>query len=78
MHACRKKRMREPSDPDQVLFRPCTRPASSGTPMTGRAVNEVIRCRAAQAGFTPAQIALLGAHSLWAGFECERPGGSAT
>ena len=39
--------------------------------MTGHAVNEMIRRRAEQAGFTPAQIALLGGHSLRAGFVTE-------
>jgi integrase len=39
--------------------------------MTGHAVNEMIRRRATQAGFTPAQTLLLGGHSLRAGFVTE-------
>jgi integrase len=39
--------------------------------MSGDAVNEMIRRRAEQAGFTAAQIALLGGHSLRAGFVTE-------
>jgi integrase len=39
--------------------------------MTGHAVNEMIRRRARAAGFTAAQIALLGGHSLRAGFVTE-------
>ena len=52
--------------------RRCTRPARSATgAMTGHAVNEMIRRRAAAAGFTPAQTLLLGGHSLRAGFVTE-------
>jgi len=39
--------------------------------MTGHAVNEMIQRRAEQAGFTAAQIALMGGHSLRAGFVTE-------
>ena len=39
--------------------------------MTGQAVNRIIHRRAEQAGFTPAQIALLGGHSLRSGFVTE-------
>jgi integrase len=39
--------------------------------MTGHAVNEMICRRAQAAGFTPAQTALLGGHSLRAGFVTE-------
>ena len=40
-------------------------------PMTGHAVNEMIRRRADQAGFTPAQTQRLGGHSLRSGFVTE-------
>ena len=43
----------------------------STKPMTGHAVNEMIRRRAAQAGFTPAQTQRLGGHSLRSGFVTE-------
>ena len=39
--------------------------------MSGDAVNEMIRRRADQAGFTPAQTQLLGGHSLRSGFVTE-------
>ena len=39
--------------------------------MTRHAVNEMIRHRAGQAGFTPAQSAPLGGHSLRSGFVTE-------
>ena len=39
--------------------------------MTGHAVNEMIKRRAAQAGFNPNRIAALGGHSLRAGFVTE-------
>ncbi len=39
--------------------------------MTGHAVNEMIRRRADQAGFTPAQTQRLGGHSLRSGFVTE-------
>ena len=39
--------------------------------MTGHAVNEMIKGRAAAAGFTRRRIALLGGHSLRAGFVTE-------
>jgi integrase len=39
--------------------------------MTGHAINEMIRRRAAAAGFTAAQVARLGGHSLRAGFVTE-------
>jgi integrase len=45
--------------------------AIGSTAMTGRAINEMIRRRAAAAGFTAAQVARLGGHSLRAGFVTE-------
>ena len=39
--------------------------------MTGHAINEMIRRRAAAAGFTAAQVDTLGGHSLRAGFVTE-------
>jgi site-specific recombinase XerD len=45
--------------------------AIGSTAMTGHAVNEMIRRRAEQAAFTPAQTALLAGHSLRAGFVTE-------
>ena len=39
--------------------------------MTGHAVNEMIKRRADQAGFTPAQTQLMGGHSLRSGFVTE-------
>ena len=52
--------------------RRCTRPGPSAPgPMTGHAVNEMIRRRADQAGFTPAQTQQLGGHSLRSGFVTE-------
>ena len=39
--------------------------------MTGHAINRMVRRRAGQAGFTPAQTQLLGGHSLRSGFGTE-------
>jgi site-specific recombinase XerD len=72
LHVCRTIRVPAPVDPGRVLF-----PSVHATgvirdrAMTGHAVNEMIRRRAAQAGFTPVQTALLGGHSLRAGFVTE-------
>ena len=72
LHVCRTIRVPEPVDPGRVLF-----PSVHATgvirdrAMTGHAVNEMIRRRAQQAGFTPAQTALLGGHSLRSGFVTE-------
>jgi integrase len=72
LHVCRTIRVPEPTDPGRVLF-----PSVHATgairdrPMTGHAVNEMIRRRAQAAGFTTAQTALLGGHSLRAGFVTE-------
>jgi integrase len=40
-------------------------------PVTGHAIREIIRRRADEAGYTPAQIQRLGGHSLRAGFVTE-------
>lgn len=59
----------DPADPGRALF-----PAVHKTgviyraPMTGHAVNHMLARRAAAAGFTPAQVARLGGHSLRSGF----------
>jgi hypothetical protein len=72
LHVCRTTRVPAPVDPQRVLF-----PSVHATgvirdrAMTGHAVNEMIRRRAQAAGFTPAQTALLGGHSLRAGFVTE-------
>ena len=71
-HVCHTAGVAEPTDPHRVLF-----PSVHATgairdrAMTGHAVNEMMKRRAAAAGFTPAQTALLGAHSLRAGFVTE-------
>jgi len=71
-HCCRGARFAEPADPDRALF-PSVHAtgAIGGTAMTGHAINEMIRRRAAAAGFTAAQVARLGGHSLRAGFVTE-------
>jgi site-specific recombinase XerD len=72
LHVCRTIRIPEPAKTERVLF-----PSVHATgvvrdrAMTGHAVNEMIRRRAKAAGFTPAQTALLGGHSLRAGFVTE-------
>jgi integrase len=51
------------------LFRTVHRTGALGDgPLTGAAVHHVVRRRAAQAGFGPALVALLGGHSLRVGF----------
>ena len=72
LHVCRTTRLPEPADPGRALFPTVHKTGAIGAAaMTGDAVNEMIRRRAEQAGFTPAQIALLGGHSLRAGFVTE-------
>jgi integrase len=71
-HCCRTTRLLEPADPGRALFPTVHKTGAIGVAaMTGHAVNEMIRRRAEQAGFTPAQIALLGGHSLRSGFVTE-------
>ena len=58
--------------PGRVLFPAVHKTGSIGAkPMTGHAVNEMIKRRADQAGFGPAQTQHLGGHSLRAGFVTE-------
>ena len=72
LHCCRSTRLPEPADPERVLFPSVHKGgAIGGKPMTGHAVNEMIRRRADQAGFTPAQTQRLGGHSLRSGFVTE-------
>ena len=72
LHVCRTGRLPDPADPDRVLFPSVHATGGIGRkPMTGHAVNEMIRRRAAAAGFTPAQTQLLGGHSLRSGFVTE-------
>jgi site-specific recombinase XerD len=72
LHVCRTTRLHDQVDPDRALF-PAVRKtgAIAAGAMTGHAVNEMIRRRAAAAGFTAAQTLLLGGHSLRAGFVTE-------
>jgi len=71
-HCCRGARFHEPGDPARALF-PSVHATGAIGPhaMTGHAINEMIRRRAAAAGFTAAQVARLGGHSLRAGFVTE-------
>ena len=72
LHVCRTTRLHEPADPERVVFPVIHKTGAIGArAMSGDAVNEMIRRRAAAAGFTPAQISLLGGHSLRAGFVTE-------
>jgi integrase len=71
-HCCRSARLPEPADPGRPLFRSVhATGAIRACAMTGHAVNEMIRRRADQAGFTPAQTQRLGGHSLRSGFVTE-------
>lgn len=71
-HCCRSCRLADPVDPGRMLF-PSVHAtgAISVKPMTGHAVNEMIKRRAGQAGFSPADTQRLGGHSLRAGFVTE-------
>jgi integrase len=54
LHVCRTTRLPEPPDPNRVLFPSVHKTGAVGSrAMTGHAVNEMIRRRADQAGFTP-------------------------
>jgi integrase len=71
-HCCRGARLHEPADPNRALFPPVHATGAIGaTAMTGHGIAEMIQRRAAAAGFTPAQVAQLGGHSLRAGFVTE-------
>ena len=71
-HCCRRPHLPEPADPDRALFPRVHATGGIGPdPMTGHAINRMVRRRAGQAGFGPAQVQLLGGHSLRAGFVTE-------
>jgi len=62
----------QPMVPERAVFPTVHKTGAIGSAaMSGDAVNEMIRRRAEQAGFSPAHIALLGGHSLRAGFVTE-------
>ena len=72
LHVCRTTRLHEPSDPGRAFFPVIHKTGTIGIrAMSGDAVNEMIRRRATTAGFTSAHTALLGGHSLRAGFVTE-------
>jgi integrase len=72
LHVCRTTRLPEPDDPSRPLLRTVHRTGVIGDrPVTGHAIREIIRRRADEAGYTPAQIQRLGGHSLRAGFVTE-------
>ncbi len=72
LHVCRTIRVPDPADPGRPVFPTVHKTGAIGhRAMSGDAVNEMIRRRAEQAGFTSAQTALLGGHSLRAGFVTE-------
>ena len=56
---------------ERWLFPTVHKTGRPGKPMTGDAVAVMIQRRAAAAGFTPAQVDLLGGHSLRSGFVTE-------
>jgi integrase len=71
-HCCRGVRLAEPLDPDRALFPAVHKTGAIGDQaMSGDAVAAMIRRRADQAGFTPAQTQLMGGHSLRSGFVTE-------
>ena len=72
LHVCRTTRLSEPDDPSRPLLRTVHRTGVIGDrALTGHAIREIIRRRAEEAGYTPAQIQKLGGHSLRAGFVTE-------
>ena len=71
-HCCRRTQLPEPVDPGRALFPRVHATGGIGPdPMTGHAINRMVRRRAGQAGFTPAQTQLMGGHSLRSGFVTE-------
>jgi len=71
-HCCRGVRLAEPVDPGRALFPAVHKTGVIGDrAMSGDAVAAMIRRRADQAGFTPAQTQLMGGHSLRSGFVTE-------
>jgi integrase len=72
LHVCRTIRIPEPLHAERAVFPTVHKTGAIGpAAMSGDAVNDVIRRRAEKAGFPPAHIALLGGHSLRAGFVTE-------
>jgi integrase len=72
LHVCRTTRLPDPVDPAGPLLRTVHRTGTIGDrAVTGHAIREIIRRRADEAGYTPAQIQRLGGHSLRAGFVTE-------
>lgn len=72
LHVCRTTRLSEPDDPSRPLLRTVHRTGVIGDrALTGHAIREIVRRRAEEAGYTPAQIQRLGGHSLRAGFVTE-------
>ena len=64
LHCCRSTRLPVPMNPQRMLFPSVHKGGAVGVkPMTGHAVNETIKRRADQAGFTAAQTQPLGGHS---------------
>ena len=71
-HCCRGVRFPDPVDPGRALFPAVHKTGAIGErAMSGDAVAAMIRRRADQAGFTPAQTQLMGGHSLRSGFVTE-------
>jgi integrase len=69
LHCCRSTRLTEPARP---LFPAVHKTGAIGDrAMSGDGIAEMIQRRAADAGFTPAQVDKLGGHSLRAGFVTE-------
>jgi integrase len=72
LHCCRTTRLPEPVDHGRAVFPTVHKTGAIGPgAMSGDAVNEMIRRRADQAGFTPAQTQQMGGHSLRSGFVTE-------
>ena len=70
-HVCRVE-LPEPGDPERPLFPALSKTGTiAGRALTGQAVNQILARRAEYAGYTRTQIALLGGHSLRAGFVTE-------
>ena len=70
-HICRDT-VASPNDPLAPLFRGIRKNGNiSDAALSGAAVHAVIRSRASAAGFTDDQVAMLGGHSLRAGFVTE-------
>ena len=71
-HCCRDVRFPDPLNPERALFPAVHKTGAIAVQaMSGDAVAAMIRRRADQAGFTPAQTQLMGGHSLRSGFVTE-------